>query len=146
MVQQSSDRKVSVRPRGTVDLPARIQYHGKLRIGTGFAFLSGITSIESVFPQVKLPLLLVHGVRASFSRTRAQLIQEQTKDRVTDPKKTQELYATAASQDKSLRLVCSCSRVVPSISSDIWHRWKAMSMLCFVSGPMIKMTSLDKLF
>jgi fermentation-respiration switch protein FrsA (DUF1100 family) len=66
-------------------------YHGKLRIATGLAILTGILDANERFDELTMPLKIFHG----------------TKDRVTSPAGSQKLYQEASSKDKDLELVCS---------------------------------------
>ncbi|ORY91597.1 lysophospholipase [Leucosporidium creatinivorum] len=63
-------------------------YHGKLRVGTGLAILSGLIDINKNMEALKIPFIIHHG----------------TGDRVTSYHGSEKLYASASSTDKELKL------------------------------------------
>lgn len=63
-------------------------YTGAVPAGTGIAMMSAITQLQQQMEAFRLPLLIVHGAA----------------DRLTNPEGSKQLYARAASTDKTLKL------------------------------------------
>ncbi|KAM0746342.1 lysophospholipase [Meredithblackwellia eburnea MCA 4105] len=63
-------------------------YHGKLRVGTGLAILKGLTEVDALMGNLRVPFSLHHG----------------TGDRVTSYHGSEKLYKEASSTDKKLHL------------------------------------------
>jgi alpha-beta hydrolase superfamily lysophospholipase len=63
-------------------------YHGRIRARTGAEIIRGVRAARENMDKIALPLLILHG----------------TADRLCDPRGSRDLYARAASSDKTLRM------------------------------------------
>ncbi|XP_028550341.1 caffeoylshikimate esterase isoform X1 [Dendrobium catenatum] len=82
------EKSVKVKEKRAVAIANPMRYLGKPRLGTVLELLRATDELSRRLPEVSIPFLVLHG----------------SGDVVTDPAVSRELYATARSDDKSIKI------------------------------------------